>query len=276
MDRLGVSAEADDFTLKGATLLLVWCGDALRSTLDVDLVRSEPASANSFQSAIESICAQSCPEDGMIFPASDIRIRRLPIERGIAGGVLTAALRGTIGRAVIPLRVDVGFGDLITPARQRSEYPTLLDHPTPTVWTHPREILVAEKFHGMVRFDRQHACVKDIWDIAVLAARFPFDGSTLRLAIDRTFGQRGTVPVHESPATLQPSFYQSEEQQRLWSSFLAKKKVWARDPGTLAEAGDIVRRFLGPVWQSAVRDEPFDLIWPPGGPWRKRTGASSG
>ena len=209
----------------------------------------------------------------MIFPASDIRIRHLPIEQGIAAGVLTVALRGTLGGAVIPLRVDVGFGDLITPALRRSEYPTLLDHPTLTIWTCPREPFVAENLHGMVRFDRQHARVKDIWDIAALTTRFGFDGSTLRLAIDRTFGQRVTVPADEFLRTLQPSFYQSDERDKLWSGFLAKKTVWARDLGTLAEAGDIIRRFLEPVWQSAARDEPFDLVWPPGGPWRGADGS---
>ena len=57
----------------------------------------------------------------MFFPSSDTRIRSLPSERSGACRVLTAAPRGTPGRAVIPLRVDVGFIDLITPAPQRSE-----------------------------------------------------------------------------------------------------------------------------------------------------------
>lgn len=192
--RLSVSPEADDFTLKGATLFFVWCGDPLRSTQDVDLVRSEPAEQDSLRQVLQSICTQPCPEDGVIFPESDIRLRSLPIERGAAGGVVTVALRGKLGRVVLPLRVDVGFGDIITPARQRSVYPTLLNHPKPTVWTYPRETLVAEKFHGMVRFDQQHTRTKDIWDIAALATRFPFDGPVLRLAIDRTFGQRGHRP----------------------------------------------------------------------------------
>ena len=274
--RLSVSSEADDFTLKGATLFFIWCGDPLRSTQDVDLVRSEPTGVNSLRSVLESICAQPCPEDGVVFPESDIRLRSLPIERGTAGGVATATLKGRLGRAVLPLRVDVGFGDIITPARVRSEYPTLLDHPKPTLWTYPRETLVAEKFHGMVRFDQLHTRTKDIWDIAALAIRFPFDGSVLRLAIDRTFGQRGTVATTGLPPTLRMSFYESEEQQRLWSVFHAQKTVWSHDPGSLVEAGEVVRRFIGPVWRSAVQEEPFDLFWPPGGPWARRSESLGG
>ena len=268
--RLSVSPEDDDFTLKGATLFFIWCGDPLRSTQDVDLVRSEPAGVDSLRSALESICAQPCPADGVVFLESDIRLRSLPIERGTAGGVVTATLRGRLGNAVLPLRVDVGFGDIITPMRERSVYPTLLDHPKPTLWTYPRETLVAEKFHGMVRFEHLHTRTKDIWDIAALAIRFPFDGAVLRLAIDRTFGQRGTVPTSGLPPTLRLSFYESEEQRRLWSVFHAQKTVWSDDPGSLTEAGEVVRGFLAPVWRSAAREEPFALFWPPGGPWASR------
>jgi Nucleotidyl transferase AbiEii toxin, Type IV TA system len=61
---------------------------------------------------------------------------------------LLAYLSGT--RTRIPLQVDVGFGDAITPSPVSVEFPSLLNFPAPQVLSYPRETVVAEKFQAMV------------------------------------------------------------------------------------------------------------------------------
>ena len=269
--RLSISPEADNFALKGATLFLVWCGDALRSTRDVDFVRYGYGDRDALRATLASISAEQCPEDGMAFAPESIAMSDLPVDPDLPGRAVRAKLRGRLGNARLSLQVDVGFDETITPGRKRAAIPTLLGHPAPVLWTVPRETAVAEKLHAMARFQTRYTRIKDIWDVAALAVRFTFDGRTLRQAVDHTFAQRGTIPTHALPPPLRASFY-DEDRVSLWRSFQRSSTVWAAAPATLAEAGDIAREFLTPVWESAAREESFDLVWPPGGPWVRRTG----
>ncbi len=270
--RLSISPEADDFTLKGATLFLVWCGEALRSTRDVDFVRYEYTDQEALRETLARICAAECPKDGIAFAPESIFMSDLPVDPDQPGRAVRAKVRGTLGTVRLSLQVDVGFDEVITPGRRKAALPTLLDHAAPNIWTAPRETAVAEKLHAMSRFGTRYTRIKDIWDVAALATRFAFDGRSLREAVDHTFEQRGTAPSHDLPAPLRISFYDGER-EKLWSSFRRSSTVWASEPATLSEAGRIVREFLGPVWRSAALQEPFDLVWPAGGPWR--TGGGS-
>ncbi len=60
-------------------------------------------------------------------------------------------LVGMLDNARIPLQVDIGFGDVVTPAPEQIEYPTLFDTAPPLLKAYPRYTLVAEKAEAMVR-----------------------------------------------------------------------------------------------------------------------------
>ena len=55
----------------------------------------------------------------------------------------------------IPIQIDIGFADTVTPAAQKLEYPILLDFPAPQIYGYPRETIVAEKIPGD---DRSRNC----------------------------------------------------------------------------------------------------------------------
>ena len=54
--------------------------------------------------------------------------------------------QATIAGARIPIQVDVGFGDAITPGPIEIDYPVLLDAPAPQLRAYPVETVVAETF----------------------------------------------------------------------------------------------------------------------------------
>lgn len=272
--RLSLSTEVDRFTLKGAALFLVWTGETFRVTRDVDLLGSGPSDHAAIRRKMEVISAVSCPEDGLSFDPESIRIADIR-EQQEYGGV-RVKLRCLLGKAVVPLQVDVGFGDVITPQRLEADYPTLLELPAPRLWTYPRETLVAEKFEAMIRLGRLNTRMKDFWDIATVAARFPFDGETLRSAIEETFRRRGTELADEVPEALGAPFYAEPERLRQWEAFKRKADAASDGPARLDEAGERLRSFLGPVRESLVRDEPFTRNWPSGGPWQPGGGEQQG
>lgn len=225
------------------------------------------AMAEAVERALGLVCAVPCPADGVSFDPTRIRMTEIPVDGKRA---VRCRLMGRLGNIRLPLQVDIGFGDVVTPDPERCEYPTLLDHPRPVLWVYPRETLIAEKFSAMVTRGERNSRTKDVWDIAALAHDFSFDGPTLRLALRRTIMQRGPISGDEVPG-LQVGYYLDAERQRHWERWLDRVVVHGYRPDNLAEAGRVVRSFLGPVWGSVVRDVAFEMDWPAGGPWRPRS-----
>ena len=141
--RLGASSEVDRFTLKGAALFRVWAAGDLRPTRDVDFLGEGVEDDAALRAAIEAICDVPCPEDGVVFDPGTIRIDTIRGEQ-INGG-LRVRIRGSLGQARLPLQVDIGFGDIITPRRKEQDYPTLLDHPAPPTFGRTRVRLWSQK-----------------------------------------------------------------------------------------------------------------------------------
>lgn len=266
--RLGVSDEVDRFILKGAALFRVWADEEIRPTRDVDFLALGLEDHAAIRNSLKVICAMPCPEDGAFFDSSTIRIDT--IREGQLYGCLRARVQGSLGRTRLPLRVDIGFGDVITPERETQDYPTLLDLPAPRLWTYPRETVIAEKFEAMVQLGAMNSRVKDIWDISCIARRFAFDGETLRTAIAETFKRRRTSLVENRPASLLPSYYEDSARVRRWLELRRQVRAGLDGPAELSDAGEELRRFLCPVYNSLLEDRPFTQTWPASGPWQLR------
>lgn len=67
--RLAKSEFADRFILKGAAMLLVWMGDAIRPTKDIDLLGFGDTSAEGLQRIFVGLCEVEAPDDGLMFRA---------------------------------------------------------------------------------------------------------------------------------------------------------------------------------------------------------------
>ena len=251
--RLSASAEVDRFTLKGAALFRVWAGQELRPTRDIDFLAVGPEDRVATRSALAAICNVSCPEDGVVFHPATMRIDDIRDEQQYGG--LRVRIQGNLGQARLHLQVDIGFGDVITPERQVQDYPTLLDLPVPRLWTYPRETAVAEKLEAMVRRGMTNSRVKDLWDIACLARRFAFDGETLRTAIAETFrhgdGHRSQVRGRWRCC---PAITRTPHARSTGRCSQRQIAPETDGPARLADAGEELQRFLGPVCDSLIEE----------------------
>ena len=188
--RLSQSPYADRFLLKGAMLFVVWDEKTHRPTRDLDLLGFGSTEKADLIRVFAAVAAVPVVDDGIVFDpesvhADDIR------EDNAYGGVRIRLL-GKLGTAEVPVQIDVGAGDVVTPAPERATFPALLDFPAPQIRTYPVYTVVAEKFEAMVKLGIANTRMKDFHDIWFLAQRFEFDGPTLRKAIDATFARRQT------------------------------------------------------------------------------------
>ena len=86
-------------------------------------------------------------------------------------------------RAKIPIQIDIGFGDIVTPAPSEASYPTLLEFPGPRLLAYPKETVVAEKLEALVKLGIANTRMKDFYDLEILSRTFAFEGKTLSKAI---------------------------------------------------------------------------------------------
>ncbi|MHB1832323.1 MAG: nucleotidyl transferase AbiEii/AbiGii toxin family protein [Acidiferrobacteraceae bacterium] len=117
--RLACSDDAAQFTLKGAMLFAVWMESTHRPTRDLDLLGFGEASSERLHTVFQRLCAQDVAPDGLVFDADSVRVTE--IREGQVYPGRRVKLVGRLGTARIPVQIDVGFGDVITPQATTTE-----------------------------------------------------------------------------------------------------------------------------------------------------------
>jgi predicted nucleotidyltransferase component of viral defense system len=168
--RLSLSRHRDRFVLKGAMLFTVWLADPFRATQDLDLLGSGDAATQSIAATFREICCHDVPDDGLRFDADGLIAE--PIREHQQYGGVRVRTRAFLGGTRIPIQVDIGFGDTITPAVQEIAFPSLLHGETPRLKAYPRETVIAEKFQAIVALGTANSRMKDFYDLLALARLF--------------------------------------------------------------------------------------------------------
>ena len=139
------------------------------------------------------------------------------------------------------VQVDVGIGDVVTPAPEWLDYPGLLDLPSPRLRAYSRESVIAEKLHAIVLFGTRNSRMKDYFDLRALAREGAVDSAILADAIAATFKRRATEVPKGVPAGLMDSFANEPSAQVQWKAFLARNRLEAP---SVAEAVAEIREFV--------------------------------
>jgi hypothetical protein len=263
--RLAMSRHADKFVLKGALMFTAWGAPVSRPTKDIDLLARMDNAVEAVVVVMREVCGQAVEPDGLVFDVDSVAGELIKEDADYSGVRVT--FRVTLENARVPMQIDMGFGDVITPAAAKTEYPVLLDFAAPQLLGYPRETVVAEKFEAMTKLSLLNSRMKDFYDIWLLSRRFDFDGATLAEAIRRTFANRKTVVVSR-PTALTPTFGGDDAKKMQWQAFLKKTKL-IEVPASLQEVIDALVPFLSPIAAAIERGSSFDQRWVASGSWRE-------
>ena len=261
--RLGCSPYRHQFVLKGALMFTVWQSPLPRPTRDIDLLGRLDNSVEHVVAAIQAICQEPAPEDGLRLDAESVLGQRI-IETANYEGV-RVRFTAYLGTARIPMQIDVGFGDPLVPGPSLVQLPTILDFPPPELQGYSRESAIAEKLQIMVYLGEVNSRMKDFYDIWLLATHFDFDGPILAQAIRETFRWRQTA-LPRTPVAFSDAFAQDREKQAQWVAFIGRHRL-EDAPATLHETIHVIAAFLRPVIQALSEGQRFDQRWSPGGLW---------
>lgn len=254
LHRISISGHAERLTLKGAFLFAAWEGDLLRSTLDVDL-HAPVEDATGAEAMVCEIAALVPPrDDGVAFEPQTCRAVPL-IGTRVPG--LRVSVGARLGTARLRLRVDMSFGQPISPGPEVRQYPSLLPgFASFPVRAYPRETVVAEKLAVAVEYGRDNTRIRDYWDLWFIASRYRFAGHVLLDSLASTFADRdaGTF-VTRRDGYWEAAFgaeYANSRVARSWTDWLERHAPVTARP-SFEEAVSCVARFAIPVL-CALRD----------------------
>lgn len=260
--RLAQSAYRDQFVLKGAMLFSLWAPVPYRSTGDLDLLGQGDPAPTRMAAIFKAVCGQPVADDGLSFDAGSVKAESARDEEEYAGVRIT--LVATLAGAKLPIQIDIGFGDAVTPGARDIDYPSLLDFPSAALKAYPPETVVAEKLEALVSLGMRNSRMKDFFDLWVIARTFAFEGATLRQAVATTFERRQTPRPEETPLALTGAFANDAGKQAQWRAFLNRTTL-ALAPEPLPELVASIATFALPLLNAS--EVVVGQRWAPGGPW---------
>jgi len=160
-------------------LFMLWSDRPHRATRDIDLLGSGDSSEDGLAEVFRHLCTLPAEQDGVVFDPASVRVE--PIRDDAEYGGMRVTLRGQLTGARIPIQVDIGFGDAVTPHAIEMDYPTLAGGPVPRLWTYPRETVTAEKYQALIALGMVNSRMKDFYDLWIMAREFDFEDETLAI-----------------------------------------------------------------------------------------------
>ena len=256
--RLSRSSHREQFILKGAMLFALWEPALHRVTRDLDLLGFGHPTPERLADIFRELCRLEVEADGVDFDPRSVVCEDIRAQDEYAG--IRVKLRATVGKAVVPLQVDVGFGDALPVAPEEITFPVMLGMAAPKLRAYSRETVVAEKLEAIVKLGMLNSRFKDYFDLHYLAQKFSFDGVLLAKSIAGTFARRGTAFPEKRPSGLTPMFGSDPAKIRGWQAFWRKTGPKADAP-TLEVVIELLVRFLEPPLDAAAKGQTLAATW---------------
>lgn len=263
--RLSISKYSDFFILKGALIFQALQIKERRTTLDIDFLAYFENEIKKSEKIIKDICMVNVnKDDGLVFDADSVIGER--IKEGAEYEGIRIKFKGFLGKSRIPMQIDIGFGDIISPRAETIEYPAILDFPKSKLKGYSLESIIAEKFESMVKLGAINSRMKDFYDIWMLSRQFDFKGEKLTRALKRTFTHRGTKFPKTQKLFTEEFYNDTSDRQIMWKSFLSKNNIDSA-PEKLSIIVNGIEKFLTKPVKAILSDKKLSYFWSASGTW---------
>jgi hypothetical protein len=214
---------------------------------------------------INEVITESVPEDGIVFDPQSISIEETQIDADYQG--IRVKVTALLESSRIPVQIDIGFSDEFSSKAEAIEYPNILpDLKAVQMKGYPKEAVVAEKFHAMVRHAELNSRMKDYYDLWLIAETFEFKGTSLQKAVETTFKKRDTELPLERPTSLTVEF--ASMSQTRWATFLRKMNMDNEEVLELQTVIEKIWKLLEYPLQSSINKTRSTRNWLPRKGWK--------
>lgn len=166
LERVSISRYNDNFIIKGGVLVTSLIGVALRSTMDIDTtIKNLNLSESDIQRTVKEICAIDLQDD-VTFQIK--QISHIMDEMEYPGIRIT--MNAYLNRMLIPMKIDISTGDIITPSEVQHQYKLLLEDRFISLWSYNLETLLSEKLQTVLARGTLNTRMRDFYDLYELTS----------------------------------------------------------------------------------------------------------
>ena len=190
LGRIRYSKYKDDFIIKGGILVTSMIGIAMRSTMDIDTTIRNFDLTKEETTKIISEIKDIVLDDHIEFVLKDV----LDVMDNMEYPGLRVHIDAKLEELVVPIKIDISTGDVITPNEIKYEYPLLLEERTIQLWSYNLETLLAEKIQTILSRGVLNTRMRDFYDVTTLFGSYKesIDYDDLSLAFIKTCTKRET------------------------------------------------------------------------------------
>jgi Nucleotidyl transferase AbiEii toxin, Type IV TA system len=260
--RVSRSVYRGDFVLKGGVLLAAF--NLRRPTRDIDLQATRIANdADEVLDRLREIASIDAG-DGLIFDPQATTAHAIREDDDYEG--VRVRLVATLGRARLPVGIDVNFGDPIWPAPAEITVPRLVEIGQEPVHIlgYPLPMVIAEKTVTALQRGEANTRWRDFGDLLTISGSHEMSAGELRAALEAvaTYRRATLRPLRPVLSSM------PEAAGAKWATWRRRQAHAPGLPGDLSDALTAVTAFVDPVLASVVagaeRWNPTRQTWLPG------------
>lgn len=220
LERVSSSKYNGSFILKGGMLVAAFVGVEVRATMDIDTtIKGIPVTMVDMERTITEISNIDL-EDNVKFRIK--KVSEIMDEAEYSG--IRFSIDALLDGAVIPLKIDISTGDVITPREIAYSYKLMFEDRTIHIMTYPIETVLAEKLETVISRSITNTRMRDFYDIHILLKSQNIDADILALALERTAKKRGNFNLLENAESVLKVVKSDEDMKRLWDIYQKKFK----------------------------------------------------
>ena len=220
LERVSSSKYNGSFILKGGMLVAAFVGVEARATMDIDTtIKGIPVTIVDMERTITEISNIDL-DDNVKFRIK--KVSEIMDEAEYSG--IRFSMDALLDGAVIPLKIDISTGDVITPRDIAYSYKLMFEDRTIHIMTYPIETVLAEKLETVISRSITNTRMRDFYDIHILLKSQNIDADILALALERTAKKRGNFNLLENAESVLKVVKSDEDMKRLWDIYQKKFK----------------------------------------------------
>lgn len=222
LDRISQSKYKDDFIVKGGILVTSMIGVSMRTTMDIDTTIRNFDLTKEETTRIVNEIKDIQLDDHIEFILNDVS----DIMDNMEYPGIRIHMDAKLESLIVPIKIDISTGDVITPREIKYEYPLLLEERSIKLWSYNLETILAEKIQTILSRNTLNTRMRDFYDVTTLFNRYKdsINYENLASAFNKTCIKRESLSLLNESNYILVSISTDSNLQNLWKNYRKKQK----------------------------------------------------
>ena len=225
LERLSYSKYRKNFIIKGGILVASMVGITMRSTMDIDTTVQNLNLTKEQISIIINDIAKIKLNDNIQFFINNVTT----IMDNLEYPGIRIHIDSKLNNLIIPIKIDISTGDVITPHEIEYNYQLLLEKRSIQLLSYNLETMLSEKIQTILSRGVLNTRMRDFYDVNIIYSIYKntIDFKKLALAFEKTCLIRNTKSLFLKYEDILNDIATDNNLQQLWSNY-QKKYAYAR------------------------------------------------